>query len=243
MDNSAWITEESTHYVFHAAKGSIAMDEIAHIIEIQETCFHIIAATFGNEPTLRIQYHLYPTRVDVGMAYGDNEPANGFNRLPDEVHAVYNAEIKCIGFHEDAHLISYHLFGRPKTMFVREGLAMHFDAFWHGISNQVWAEYFYRKNPSLKITDWMRNETFVSEDMNMTYPVSGAFCSYLINVYGINKFIEMFKCITKDMEAILRVIYKSSASNIEEDFRNYLLCLRISGVHDKMILERIGINS
>jgi len=29
--------------------------------------------------------------------------------LPNEIYAVYNDKVKCIGFHEDAHIISYNI--------------------------------------------------------------------------------------------------------------------------------------
>jgi len=66
---------------------------------------------------------------------------NRFANHPDEIYAVYNGEIKCIGYHEDANILSYTT-NRPKSNFIREGLAMYFDKFWWDKTNEEWVLLF-----------------------------------------------------------------------------------------------------
>lgn len=116
----------SEHYVFHYVPGSIAEKDIEKIVMIQENCFKDICNLLNIYPTFKIQYFLLETPELVGKLYGDHDPCNGFANPPNEIYAVYNNKIKCVGYHEDAHIISY-LINRPHSIFLREGLAMYFD--------------------------------------------------------------------------------------------------------------------
>ena len=54
----------------------------------------------------KINYYLCDSPEQVGeilviMSH------NAFAYEPNNIYTVYNEEIKCIGFHEDAHVISY----------------------------------------------------------------------------------------------------------------------------------------
>ena len=97
----------------------------------------------------------------VGEIYGDNEPCNGFASPPDSIYAVYNEEVKCIGPHEDAHLISYTI-NRPKSMFIREGLAMFFDKFWWGKTNEDWVKSFLHDNRYIDINQLLLDNIFIN---------------------------------------------------------------------------------
>lgn len=123
------------------------------------------------------------TREEVGEFYGDNDPCNGFARKLNQIYAVYNDEIKCLGFHEDAHLISY-LINIPKSVALREGLAMFFDRRWWSIINQDWVLYYLQTNQYVSITSLLKDEEFYQIDCRITYPIMGAFTEYLILTYA-----------------------------------------------------------
>lgn len=119
----------SEHYDFHYVIGSNAERDIKKIVMIQENCFEDICKFLNVYPTFKIQYFLLETPELVGEIYGDHDPCNGVANPPNEIYAVYNKKVKCIGYHEDAHIISY-LINRPYSNFIREGLAMYFDKTW-----------------------------------------------------------------------------------------------------------------
>lgn len=131
------ITFSSPHYIFHFAEGSFAHREIDRIVREQESAWTKITGLLQVTPFFKISYYLMDTPEQVGAAYGDNEPMNGFARLPDKVYAVYNQQVQCVGPHEDAHLIAK-LVGHPESAFIREGLAMYFDETWWGKPNKAW---------------------------------------------------------------------------------------------------------
>ena len=125
---------ESRHYIFHFGEATKAERDIESIAAYQESCFQHICAVLGVTPEFKIEYYLCDSPEEVGRIYGDNDPCNGFASPPNKVYAVYNEHIQCIGFHEDAHLISY-VINRPDCPAIREGLAMYFEHKAYSFSN------------------------------------------------------------------------------------------------------------
>lgn len=159
----------TTHYVFHYPKNSLAEKEMNEIAALQEGCYSFFSSFLQTDAKGKIHYHFFDTPEEVGRQYAitydnnNDEPCNGF-ALPEmrskdgvnHIFAVYNNEVKCVGFHEDAHIISNSL-GRPVSQFIREGLAMFFDRYWWGIDNYSWTRWYVeqRKNPS--VTELLEN--------------------------------------------------------------------------------------
>lgn len=169
----------SEHYDFCFSEKSLAQQDIERIAKTQENCFERITADLGVIPDFKIQYLLADTPQDLGVLYGDNEPCNGFARLPDKVYAVYNEEIKCIGMHEDAHIISYFI-KKPLSAFLCEGLAMYFDEQWQGRPNVEWVKEYIRNGRVYNIMRLIDNSAFYDLDESISYPLAGAFTKFLI---------------------------------------------------------------
>ncbi len=120
---------ESEHYIFNFPDGSIAERNIEKISAHQEACASYMCAVLGIHFTQKLQYFLCDTAEEVGKMH-TGEPCNGLAVYPDKIYAVYNEEVQCIGFHEDAHLVSF----------------MHFDPNpWNPAIEEGFAEYFCRK--------------------------------------------------------------------------------------------------
>lgn len=113
---------------------------------------------------------------------------------------IYNENIKCIGYHEDVHLISYNALARPKETFIREGLAMFFDKVWWGLPNQAWVQELIECNRYLSICDLMDNDEFYKYNDFITYPIAGAFTEYLFSFYGIEKHKKFYLNTTDDVQ-------------------------------------------
>lgn len=154
-----WAKRESNNYIFNYHIGSLAEKDIEKIIKLQENCYDFISNCLNVEMEQKINYFLCETPIEVGELFGDNEPCNGCAKEPNEVFAVYNTEVKCIGFHEDAHLISYNLSVPPQT-FLREGLAMFFDKVSLGIPQYMWVKYFIDNGLYVKVEDLVINDKF-----------------------------------------------------------------------------------
>ena len=223
---------ETTNYIFHYNEGSKAETDIAQIAACQEGCFAYICQVLNITPAFKIHYFLCDTPEEVGHIYGDDDPCNGFAVPPDTVYAVYNESVKCIGFHEDAHLISY-LIRRPNYPAIREGLAMYFDRKWWGIHNPDWAAYYLKTGSFVPVDSLLDKETFCDTDCAISYPIMGAFTDYLINTYGKEKYLSMYR--RDNTPAALEETYGKSPAALNADFTAYLRLFRT----DEAIEERM----
>jgi hypothetical protein len=129
--------------------------------------------------------------------------------------------------------------GRPEDVFIREGLAMHFDQNWKGIPNGIWTNFYYRNSIVQSLTAFMENQAFFAENHQVTYPISGALCSYLIGVYGIDTFRTAFAMQGTGLEKRLRAAYGRSPQQLEADLKAYLQCIGYTEAFDNIIAERL----
>jgi len=210
---------ESEHYIFNFEKGTTAERDIASIATYQERCFSSICNVLGVTPKFKIEYFLCNSPKDVGRIYGDNEACNGFVVPPNKIYAVYNESIKCIGFHEDAHLISY-IINQPDCPAIKEGLAMYFDQNWWGISNNDWTKYYIKTERYVPIERLLDKDYFFSQDCTVTYPIMGAFTEWLIAVYGIEQFLEMYR--GQNIEKSMNQVYRKSSAELNREFLSFL---------------------
>lgn len=213
---------ESPHYRFHYAKNSVAEREIEEIAEEQERCFAKITERLGVLPEFKIRYFLTESPEDVGAFYGDNESCNGFARMPDQIYAVYNEEVRCIGMHEDTHLISY-VRGKPDCAFLREGLAMMMDEVWWGEPNETWVERFYEEGKMPSVRTLFDSESFYELSCEISYPVAGAFTRFLCDRVGEARFLEEVYYGGGDPVEKIEKLLRKSFSETEEEFRRTIV--------------------
>ena len=224
---------ESEHYVFHYNAGTYAEQEIEKIARMQEACFQFICEVLKTTPPFKIQYYLCDSPEEVGHIYGDDDPCNGFTAPPDKIYAVYNEKVRCIGFHEDAHLISY-VINRPDSPAIREGLAMFFDQSWWGIHNMEWAFFLLKSGKFVSIEKLLDKEYFFSVDCAISYPIMGAFTQWLITVYGVDPYIDFYK--QPDPTAAIPLCFHRSLQELERSFTNYI---RLFGT-DRAVEDRMA---
>ena len=239
----------TAHYVFHYPKNSTAEREIDEIAALQEGCYSFISSRLHTNVKGKIHYHFFDTPEEVGREYAtthdnnNDKPCNGF-ALPEmnskdgmnHIFAVYNNDVKCVGFHEDAHIISYSL-GRPASQFIREGLAMFFDRFWWGIDNYSWTRWYVeqRKNPS--ITALLENCKFNEYSDVLTYPIAGAFTGYLIERFGIEKYVEFYRYSAEKGTQAFEQILGAPVSLLEKDFITYIKMFHLRGEIRKLLMK------
>lgn len=218
---------ESEHYIFHYGANSKAEQDIAAIADHQENCFRYICSVLGTMPEFKIEYFLCDSPEEVGRIYGDNEPCNGFAALPDKIYAVYNEEVQCIGFHEDAHVIS-HLINRPDPPAIREGLAMYFDRKWWGITNLDWTGHYIKSGRYVPIDQLLKREVFFQLCDHIVYPIMGAFTEWLIATYGIENYMRMYA--QQDMRQAMMEVYGQTPDKLNCAFVDYVALFRIDPV-------------
>lgn len=217
---------ETEHYLFHYAENTKAEADIREIAAYQESCFLYICGVLGVTPGFKIEYFLCDSPEEVGRIYGDDEPCNGFAAPPNRIYAVYNEQVQCVGFHEDAHILSYTI-NRPDSPAIREGLAMYFDRKWWGIQNLDWTGYYIKTGQFVPVEKLLDRACFFAHDCAVTYPIMGAFTDWLIAAYGIDSYMQMYR--QQNMaEAMLRV-YQKTPEELNRAFMDYVRLFGIDG--------------
>lgn len=211
-----YITE---HYVFHYQAGTLAEKEIKAIAQVQERAFSKICGVLEVCYPYRIHYFFTDSPSEIGSIFwGEGASCNGCAVCGDnKVYAVYNADVKCIGEHEDTHLIAY-LIGEPSSSFWPEGLAMYFHTSWWGVPNEEWAAYYKKQYPQISVEDMLDNNQFAECGEEITYPVAGAFTRFLIDTYGMDQYKELYKYDGNEYSEIIQSIYHVSLQEIEQSF-------------------------
>lgn len=216
MENKDLISFSSEHYNYYFQPNSLAERDIVSIANGQERCFLDIVSFLEVIPDYKFEYYLLDSPEAVGKLYGDNQPCNGFAKYPNEIYAVYNKEVKCIGYHEDAHLVS-NLINRPHSTFIVEGLAMYFDQSWWGKPNGEWVDNFLKSKKYISIFQLLHNRDFFDHPCEITYPIAGAFTEYLIEL-SKSKYLSLYRYTGKNITAEIERIYDKKISDLEADF-------------------------
>lgn len=228
---------ESEHYLFHYGENTKADQDIVEIANLQEACFRYICSVLGETPAFKIEYFLCDSPEEVGRIYGDNDPCNGFAAPPNKIYAVYNEQVQCIGFHEDAHIISYTV-NRPDSPAIREGLAMYFDRKWWGIHNLDWTRYYLKTERYIPVDKLLDKDFFFEQDCTITYPIMGAFTDWLIATYGIESYMRMFK--QQDMSSAMVKVYGKTAAEMNQDFSDYVRLFRNDEVLERRMADLLS---
>ena len=214
----------SPHYCYYYKPGIFAAQNIETIKQVQEESYQKIVRFLDVKPSFPIWYVLCETSEEVGRVYGDDEPCNGFADLPDTVFAVYSETVKCIGPHEDTHLIAS-LLARPSSVFVREGLAMYMDEKWWGKSNTAWVKAFLHGHTYPGLEKLFDNESFWSYPDEFTYPIAGAFTLWLIEKLGMPAYLERIYQNGDDSRERIENALGASISQVDEQFCDWVLQL------------------
>lgn len=209
----------SEHYDFCFSSDSLAEKDIVEIANYQEYCYNKITSALNIVPDFRIQYLLADAPEDLGVLYGDNEPCNGYAHLPCNIYAVYNEKVKCVGMHEDVHIISYSV-KKPISAFMREGLAMYFDEQWQGKPNVEWCRDLIKGDRLPKAIDLIDNNIFFDINETLSYPLAGAFTKFLIEKLSMSEYLKQLY-FNDDIIGALTKIF-GETEKVQFDFIDWL---------------------
>lgn len=228
---------ESEHYLFHYGAGTKAEQDIEAIAAYQESCIRYICHVLGVTPGFKIEYFLCDSPEEVGRIYGDNESCNGFAAPPNKIYAVYNEQVQCIGFHEDAHIISYTV-NRPDSPAIREGLAMYFDRKWWGIQNLDWTGHYLNTGRYIPVDKMLSREFFFEHDCTITYPIMGAFTDWLITTYGAEAYMDMYR--QKNIPMAMQQVYSQTPEELNQSFVEYVGLFKTDQSLEQRMEDLIG---
>ena len=186
-----WKEKRSAHFSFFYHPGSPTEAALDEIRADQEACYARVSAALGVEMVRPIRLFLCDSRSELAAETGC-PPANALTFDYDLIYAVYGPESKYAGPHEVAHILSYQI-ATPESLFLREGLAMHFDGAWHGEENERAAARILRARPEGFILDMLDNAAFAALPDEITYPLAGAFASFLIEKCGMDAYLAFYR--------------------------------------------------
>ena len=225
------IQKESKHYIFNYHKNSFAEKDIDYICDYQEKCFEHICNVLQTTPPVKIEYFLCETAEEISELL-DTIPTNGMACFPNTIYAVYNEKVQCIGFHEDAHIISGFI-NVPNDSAIVEGLAMYFDRQWWGINNWDWTFYYIQQGKYISVARLFNKSTFRNIDCTISYPILGTFVDWLISTFGIDKFIQLYK--NEEIPSSTQKVYGFTLDELDEMFVEYVKMFNL----DEAIKNRI----
>jgi len=230
---------ETEHYQFHYHPGGKAEADIETIAATQEAAYKHITTILDLSMREKIQYYFYDSREEVGREcerrFGEYTPYNGCTVSKNEILAVYNEKIRCIGIHEDTHLLMFTL-GFSASGFLEEGIACAMDSLWWGIDNTAWVAYYRQEGRSLSVKDLilLPRENFYIIDDRITYPLAGSFVNYLLLRFGKDKFHSFY--LSERDGSVDSTVLGYSLSELEDDFFQYIDLLS----YDKAVFDRIA---
>ena len=215
----------TAHYAFHYRPGSFAEKDIRCIAEEQERCFAKITTLLNIPYRDTIQYVLTDSPEENGRIleelFGEYEPGYGFAIGPNNVFAVYNEQIRCVGAHEDTHLISY-AYCDPACELLSEGLAVYMDGEWWGKPNAEWVEAFLLDGSYRSVFELADDETFWNTPCEISYPIAGAFTAYLTDRLGVAAYLEQIYKPKAPLAEKLKQAFQQTPEEIEKDFIDWI---------------------
>ncbi len=211
---------ETEHYIFNFPSGSKAEHDIKKIADMQEACASYMCTVLGIDMKFKLQYFLCDTAEEVGQLY-KGSPINGLACYPDKIYAVYNDDVQCFGFHEDAHLISFMWFDpNPDNPAIEEGFAEYFSRKWWGIHNFDWVGYYIKCGKYIPIDKLLDADTFYTVSDSISYPTMGTFTEWLVAIGGMEKYLNLFR--GRDQKSAIFDIYGKTPQELNAAFVRYM---------------------
>lgn len=157
--------------------------------------FHAWAtAQLQVSPTRRITYNKYMSRSHMGDLTGHYSTNAYAETSTYTIHTIWPTDN-----HETVHLYTS-LFGSPVALF-NEGIAVAYQTNparqdfvpkWSSVPVHQRALDFRRAGTLIPLAQLLRTSDFRTFDPNITYPESGSFVRYVIDVYGLDRMKHFF---------------------------------------------------
>lgn len=121
-------------------------------------------------------------------------------------------------------MIAHNALGEPGTFFLNEGFAVAMEETPFGMHVHEWIKKFIEEKrlPSLKTL--IDNSRWPEIAYEISYPVSGSFVNYFINMYGAYNIKELFyRANSSNFLKEFQNIYCKSLEEVEAEWKTYCL--------------------
>jgi len=223
LRESLYIPVESKYFAFMISR-SLMEDEKDIDAEIEKCDHHIevfVEKMKLDLPQTKIKMFIHATQKDIKYftGYFDDLCDDGIisgRVVGDETHSWKWEAIE----HESIHHIFNHQVNEVPATFLCEGVPMWYEN---------------TKNAEIKRISLQRAIEFVDYDLtdvicgkenfyqgDKYYLISGMFTEYLIDTYGLNKFLELYRHERRDLLYGFEKIYNKPLSEILQEYREWL---------------------
>jgi hypothetical protein len=237
FDLNNFTRKETDHFRIYCYKNSPSETEINKIAEDRETGFRKISDLLRTTVRDKIILMFYPNAEIKTRETGHTGSGLASGNYIVE---IYNDSIKLNPFHETAHIIAGEL-GEPPALF-NEGFAVYISEALGGDSmdspstpgkkiNNVTADNFNNNNliPLANLFKFAEIGS-VESQYAIAYPEAGSFIKFIIEKYGIDKFLETYKSLENSYDPIIsnnnrkrfEGIYNISLTDIEQQWLSSL---------------------
>lgn len=199
-------------FVIYCSPGTQAYNDIDKLIIKRERALQDICDVVGVEPSTPIILFFYPDKITkrkctlhqgMGLARGNT------------ISEVYNTEASIDHHHELTHIVMGEV-GNPPALF-NEGLAVYMqeDHFWHNQHVHEIAANLLNNNELPALSGLITRTEIGSKnaDGRIAYPVSSSFVGFLIDCYGKDRFVKVYKNLVNSDEKRYVSVNSSVISN------------------------------
>lgn len=213
-----WIERQTKHINFYYLDENPMSDE-----EIKKECDYVenVLKTIKYKPKEKVSYYFYPSEEKFKEITGLKKVHERARWKSRELHTP-----KPFDDHEIIHLLLYDLGFPPFGL--AEGIVFYFKGDWEGRDiHMVAKDYlFQRKIPALYKT--IDLDRFRSVGTSITVPAWSSFCKYLIDHYGMKKFMQLYRETNEVTEAgpfnaHFKSIYGKNFDVVDRAWRLYVL--------------------
>lgn len=215
-----WFTKESGHFIFHSENKDDLPDSA--LVKKLDDFFLNISSLFQKNNRSKINY--YKCSYQLNGRFYNKAPAFGYAtpRLNIVSSVVWD------NYHEITHILTSSIFNCPIPL-LEEGIAVYYGGTSYFGSNFItdWSRDLALLNKAPRIFEiYLEQEFWNSKqnDINNNYFFSGAFSKYLIENYGVSKFIQLNKIETDTLlPKQVKSVYGKDIFTLENDFTNWLI--------------------
>jgi len=208
-----WESDSSLHVKYYFAPNSTAAKNIDSIkIKSEKYFAKALSIIHENNYPSKISQIFVESRSKMKelTMFEDNGLANW---KYNAIYYVYGDSLKINGAHEFNHVITNNLWGENKSyLWLSEGFAVYADDSWGKHDLHLLCKFLLDKNKLLPLHELRTN--FNDYTSLITYPEAGSFVKYLYEVYGYQKFKELWQ----KGEDKAQDIYGKSLEDLENEW-------------------------
>jgi len=196
---------KSKQFQFVAHQKAIALDkhkEFELAAQVEKSSSALIEFIGSKKRIPKITYHIYKTAEDKGLLLGNTNQAH-FDTTDNSVHTIINEQYQDNFIQKEHDLIIHHLLGAPKSLALKNGLAIYFTR-------------LAASDNALSLKELFDEELIRKESPLLTDCMSASLVDFLIQKWGREDFLKKYKNWTPTLPEIesLEISWQSYLSQL-----------------------------